>query len=69
MDIALTFLILATAFAVAALLSWATGRNGSQPADPSDRDDLRVAHDLDAVRTRFEQQPTWPQSRAGGERR
>ncbi|BBY81653.1 hypothetical protein H7I53_08530 [Mycolicibacterium pulveris] len=40
---------------------------GSDPAD--DRDALRVQHDLDAVRTRFEQQPVWPGSGALGERR
>ncbi|WNG81529.1 hypothetical protein C6A86_025700 [Mycobacterium sp. ITM-2016-00316] len=34
-----------------------------------DRDGLRAAHDLDAIRTRFEQQPTWPASSASGERR
>ncbi len=40
---------------------------GSDPAD--DRDALRVQHDLDAVRTRFEQHPAWPASGALGERR
>ncbi|MGK2870566.1 MAG: hypothetical protein ACSLFA_28740, partial [Mycobacterium sp.] len=34
-----------------------------------DRDGLRAVHDLDATRTRFEQQPTWPASSASGERR
>jgi hypothetical protein len=38
--------------------------------DPdADRDGLRVHHDLDAVRTRFENQPAWPSSGALGERR
>ncbi|MDZ7881571.1 MAG: hypothetical protein U5N53_01040 [Mycobacterium sp.] len=44
-----------------------------------DRDGLRAAHDLDAIRTRFETQadfpslrsprPSWPSSGASGERR
>ncbi|SBS74880.1 conserved hypothetical protein [uncultured Mycobacterium sp.] len=34
-----------------------------------DADARRVGHDLDAVRTRFEQQPVWPSSGALGERR
>lgn len=34
-----------------------------------DRDMYRTAHDLDAVRTRFEEHPVWPSSGAVGERR
>ena len=34
-----------------------------------DRDSLRVQHDVDAIRTRFEQHPAWPASTASGERR
>ena len=34
-----------------------------------DRDGFRVAHDVDAIRTRFEQAPAWPASGATGERR
>lgn len=34
-----------------------------------DRDLHRAAHDLDAVRTRFEEHPRWPSSGAVGERR
>lgn len=34
-----------------------------------DRDLHRAQHDLDAVRTRFEQHPAWPSSGAVGERR
>ncbi len=34
-----------------------------------DRDGLRTRHELDAIRTRFEQQPAWPTSSASGERR
>ena len=36
---------------------------------PTDRDGFRVEHDVDAVRTRFEHQPSWPASGALGERR
>ena len=38
-------------------------------ADDTDRDRPRVEHDLDAIRTRFEQHPVWPASGALGERR
>lgn len=34
-----------------------------------DRDSLRIQHDLDAIRTRFEEHPSWPGSGALGERR
>jgi len=34
-----------------------------------DRDYHRVQHDLDAIRTRFEEHPVWPSSGALGERR
>ncbi|CAN5651525.1 hypothetical protein BH10ACT9_BH10ACT9_26540 [soil metagenome] len=34
-----------------------------------DADMRRIGHDLDAVRTRFEQHPSWPESGAVGERR
>ena len=34
-----------------------------------DRDFHRVTHDVDAIRTRFEQHPAWPASGAVGERR
>ncbi len=37
--------------------------------DGGDADERRVNHDLDAVRTRFEQHPTWPSSGVLGERR
>ncbi|MGB3486075.1 MAG: hypothetical protein WBB07_28130 [Mycobacterium sp.] len=37
--------------------------------DPTDADLRRLTHDLDAVRTRFEHQPSWPRSGALGERR
>ncbi|KUI33064.1 hypothetical protein AU196_12225 [Mycobacterium sp. IS-1742] len=34
-----------------------------------DRDSYRVQHELDAIRTRFEEHPVWPASGALGERR
>ncbi len=37
------------------------------PAD--DRDAFRVGHDVDAVRTRFEQHPFWPASGSSSEAR
>ncbi|OBK79032.1 hypothetical protein [Mycobacterium sp. 1274761.0] len=70
MSTALTFLILIAPFAVAALLSWAAHRDrGVRGLSDDDRDGFRVAHDLDAIRTRFEKQPFWPASGATGERR
>jgi hypothetical protein len=77
MTTALTFLILIAPLAVAAALSWAAHRSGSlrlrldqfRMAGPmtgrfleDDRDAFRIGHDADAVRTRFEQQPSWPSS-------
>ncbi|MET0900493.1 MAG: hypothetical protein ABWY45_21475 [Mycobacterium sp.] len=35
----------------------------------NDADMRRIGHDLDAVRTRFEEHPSWPQSGVLGERR
>lgn len=35
----------------------------------NDRDNLRVNHDLDAIRSRFEDHPSWPVSGVLGERR
>ncbi|MCT7657938.1 hypothetical protein [Mycobacterium deserti] len=84
MTTALTFLILISPFAVAAALSWAARRDGFlrlhrdqfRLAAPmagrlpeNDRDSFRVGHDLDAIRTRFEQQPSWPVSTGASERR
>jgi len=84
MTTALTFLILIAPFAVAAALSLAAHRSDSlrirfdqlRWSAPmmgrlfeDDRDRFRVAHDVDAIRTRFEQQPFWPASGARGERR
>lgn len=79
----LTLLILAP-FALAAGLAWAAHREGTlrftldqfriaAPLSGSfhaeDRDSLRSLHDLDAIRTRFEEQPFWPTSSASAERR
>ena len=84
MTTALTFLILISPFVVAAALSWAARREGflrlhldqfrlAAPMggrlDDGDRDEFRIGHDLDAVRTRFEQQPAWPASSGASERR
>jgi hypothetical protein len=83
MSTALTFLILVSPFALGALLTWMADRSGSlrlhldqfRMAAPmggrlfEDRDSYRVQHDVDAIRTRFEQQPSWPRSSASGERR
>jgi hypothetical protein len=84
MTTALTFLILISPFAVAALLTWAAHRSdtlrirfdqfrwcGPQTGRlfEDDRDGFRIAHDVEAIRSRFEQQPFWPASGAIGERR
>jgi hypothetical protein len=84
MTVALIVLILIAPFAVAAALSWAAHRSGAlrfhldqfRLSAPmvgrlfnEDRDLYRVAHDLDAVRTRFERHPVWPSSGVLGERR
>jgi len=84
MTTALALLILIAPFAVAAALSWAAHRSDSirirfdqfRWSAPmmgrlfeDDRDGFRVAHDVDAIRSRFEKQPFWPASGATGERR
>ena len=84
MSTAMTFLILIAPFVVAAAFSWAAHRSDSlrirfdqfRWSAPlvgrlfeDDRDGFRVAHDVDAIRTRFEKQPVWPSSGATGERR
>ncbi|MGE2834166.1 hypothetical protein [Mycobacterium sp. SMC-4] len=69
MTTVLTFLLLAAPFAVAGLLSWAADRAWRTRAMPADPDFRRVQHDTDAIRTRFERQPSWPASGATGERR
>ena len=84
MTTALTFLILIAPLAVAAALSWAAHRSDSlrirfdqfRWSAPmmgrlfeDDRDEFRIAHDVDAIRTRFERNPVWPTSGTLGERR
>jgi hypothetical protein len=61
-------------FVVAVALGWAAHRSdgirggrGRLSGDSSDA--LRMEHELDAIRTRFERQPGWPTSGALGERR
>jgi hypothetical protein len=70
----LGFSILMAPFVVAVALGWAAHRSdgiragrGRLSGDSSDA--LRMKHDLDAIRTRFERQPAWPTSGALGERR
>jgi hypothetical protein len=84
MNIALAILVLIAPFAVAGLLGWAAHRSGNlrfhidqfRVSGPmtgrlfeSDPDIARIAHDADAIRTRFEQHPAWPMSGVTGERR
>jgi hypothetical protein len=84
MTTALTFLILIAPFAVAAALGLAAHRSETlrfhldqfKVSAPmwgrlfdDDRDAYRIEHDVDAIRTRFEKQPSWPSSGATGERR
>ncbi|MBS1693844.1 MAG: hypothetical protein JST91_16650 [Actinobacteria bacterium] len=84
MTTAMSLLILIAPFVLAATLSWAAHRahilrfrrDGFPVAGPmagrfadDDRDALRIEHDLDAVRSRFEHHPSWPSSGATGERR
>ncbi|HZQ30767.1 MAG TPA: hypothetical protein VFB19_03425 [Mycobacterium sp.] len=80
----LTVSILMAPFAVAAAIAWIAHRSaglrvgldqfrvsapmrGRLCSESSDAP--RMAHELDAIRTRFEQQPAWPTSGAVGERR
>jgi hypothetical protein len=84
MATALTFLILIAPFAVAVALAFAAHRSGTVRLHldqftvsapmwgrlfDDDRDAYRIEHDVDAIRTRFEKQPSWPSSGATGERR
>ncbi|CAN3131092.1 hypothetical protein ACNUDN_24480 [Mycobacterium sp. smrl_JER01] len=83
MSIVSAFLILLAPFAVAGVLGWAAHRSGTlrvrldqfRWAAPmtgplfDDRDSYRVRHDVDAIRTRFEEHPNWPSSGASSERR
>ncbi|OBG15786.1 hypothetical protein A5765_08565 [Mycolicibacterium celeriflavum] len=82
MTTALTLLILVGPFAVAAAFGWAAHRSGALRLHPDqfrlaapmagrlfddDRDVLRVEHDLDVIRTRFERPPGRPSSAVLGE--
>lgn len=82
MTYALALLIMASPFLVAAALSWAAHRSGILKVHldqfrvfaplagrMADYDTYRAEHDLDAIRTRFEQHPAWPTAGALGERR
>lgn len=84
MSTLLALLVLVSPVAVATALAWAASRSGHlrlhrdqfRMAAPmagrvfeDDRDLLRLEHDLDAIRTRFERHPVWPSSGAVGERR
>lgn len=68
MTTALTFLILISPLVVAGLL---LARNAHRSHLPrfGEPDAPRIQHDLDAIRTRFEEQPFWPASGVRGERR
>ena len=70
----LGFSILMAPFVVAVALGWAAHRSdgirggrGRLSGDSSDA--IRMEHELDAIRTRFERRPAWPTSGALGERR
>jgi len=73
MNVILAFLILSAPFALAALLSWASHRNDAVRRallrEFGNPDYYRVMHDVDAARTRFEQQPSWPAPGVTGEHR
>jgi hypothetical protein len=84
MATALTFLILIAPFALAVALALAAHRSETVRLHldqfavsapmwgrlfDDDRDAYRIEHDVDAIRTRFEKQPSWPSSGATGERR
>ncbi|KUH80040.1 MULTISPECIES: hypothetical protein [unclassified Mycobacterium] len=84
MTTALTLLLLASPFAVAAAFGWVAHRSGVLRLHPDqfrvaapmagrlfedDRDLLRIEHDLDAIRTRFERASGWSSSAALGKRR
>lgn len=84
MTVALAILILLTPFALAIALGWLAKRSHilrlhldqfRVPTSAWDRlfdtdpDASRLHHDLEAIRTRFEQAPSWPTSGVLGERR
>jgi hypothetical protein len=59
------FAILLAAFALGAALCAFLPPADAQ-ADERDRDATRLAHDLNAVRTRFERRPSWQSSATRG---
>lgn len=80
MTVALALIILIAPFAVAAALGWAAQRSNilrfrldlfDMPfqAGQADYEAYRAGHDLDAIRSRFEHQPSWPSAGVLGERR
>jgi hypothetical protein len=84
MTVLLTLLILLAPFAVAAAVAWSARRSNvlrfgvdQFPVSAPMRgrisgggvDMPRMAHEIDAIRTRFEAHPSWPMSGALGERR
>ncbi|MDH6196359.1 hypothetical protein M2272_003002 [Mycobacterium frederiksbergense] len=71
MSVALALFILAMPIAIAATVGWAAHRGNvlRYPTDQSDYETYRAGHDLDAIRSRFEQHPAWPSAGASGERR
>ena len=84
MTTALTILLLASPLMLAFALGWIARRTGvlrfrlnqfwmaapmAGRAFTDDRDVLRMEHDLDAIRTRFEHHPVWPSPGVLGERR
>ncbi len=66
MSTLIALMILIAPFAVAAGLGLVAHRTGifrfSGRYSVDDRDALRIDHDVDAIRTRFEQHPFWPTS-------
>ncbi|KHO17993.1 hypothetical protein [Mycolicibacterium setense] len=80
MTVALALIILISPFAVAAAVSWAARRSNVLrfrldlfelpfSVNHPDYDTYRAGHDLDAIRSRFEHQPSWPSAGVLGERR
>jgi hypothetical protein len=70
----LGFSILMAPFVVAVALGWAAHRSdglrgGRGRLSGQGSDAVRMKHELEAIRTRFERQPGWPRSGALGERR
>ncbi|AKS32207.1 hypothetical protein [Mycolicibacterium goodii] len=84
MNVVIALLILVAPLAVAVGLGWAAHRGnvlrfdlaqfrvGAPLAgrfDTSDADAYRIAHDAEAIRSRFELHPEWPSAGVLGERR